>query len=116
MEIRPCYKVVNNCLMTGSPWIKAVLSCLVRVIIWLLSFLGLASQDPFASNFVPENPNLGIGHNIIPGIFPVSDFAFDLQTPPALTVAPNCSQVPYYLVDQIVTASSLILLCYCPRI
>ena len=28
--------------------------------------------------------------------------AFDLQTPPALTVAPNCSHVPYYLVvDQI---------------
>ena len=30
-----------------------------------------------------------------------SGSAFDLQTPSALTVAPNCSQVPYYLVDQI---------------
>ena len=64
-------------------------------------FLGLASQDPFASNFVSQNPNLGVGHNIIPGIFPLSGSAFDLQTPQALTVAPNCSQVPYYLVDQI---------------
>ena len=64
-------------------------------------FLGLASQDPFASNFASQNPNSGVGHNIIPGIFPVSGSAFDLQTPPALTVAPNCSQVPYYLVDQI---------------
>ena len=34
-------------------------------------FLGLASQDPFASNFVSQNPNLGVGQNIIPGIFPV---------------------------------------------
>ena len=64
-------------------------------------FLGLASQDPFASNFASQNPNSGVGHNIIPGIFPVSGSAFDLQSPPALTVAPNCSQVPYYLVDQI---------------
>ena len=41
-------------------------------------FLGLASQNPFASNFVSQNPNLGVGQNIIPGIFPVSGSAFDL--------------------------------------
>ena len=79
-------------------------------------FLGLASQDPFASNFASQNPNSGVGHNIIPGIFPVSGSAFDLQTPPALTVAPNCSQVPYYLVDQIAAGLFIDFTCYCPRI